>query len=85
MTNAEIIKGYKIMTGLTEEIHTYTAWRAMGYQVKKGAKSQHTITIWKHTTKKTIDKKTGEEIDNRHMFMKSAHFFTMSQVEKIQK
>lgn len=83
MTNAEIIKGYKIMTGLTEEIHTYTKWKAMGYQVKRGEKSQHSIGIWKHTTKKVVDK-SGEEVDSRKMFMKTAHFFTKSQVEKIQ-
>jgi antirestriction protein ArdC len=83
MTNAEIIKGYKIMMGLTEEIHTYTKWKAMGYQVKKGEKSQHEIAIWKHTTKKVIDK-SGEEIDRRKMVVKTAHFFTESQVEKIQ-
>ena len=84
MTNNEIIKGYKILTGITEPLHTYTKWKAMGYQVKRGEKSQHHITIWKSSTKKVVDK-NGEEVDSRKMFMKTAHFFTLSQVEKVQK
>ena len=43
----------------TEAIHTYNAWRALGFQVQKGQKAVAKLTIWKHATK--TDDETGEE------------------------
>ncbi len=65
-----------------EPIHTYNTWKAMGYQVKKGEKNIAAFTIWKARTKKAEggDEDGGEET---HMFMKTAHFFKISQCEKI--
>lgn len=61
----------------TEEINTYNAWRALGFQVQKGQKAVARLTIWKHATK--TDEETGEE--ESKMFMKTAAFFAASQVE----
>ena len=63
-----------------EPIHTYQAWKALGYQVKKGEKNIAAFTIWKAQTKKS-DEEDGEE--KIAMFMKTAHFFKISQCEKI--
>lgn len=73
-----------------EAIHTYAAWKQLGYQVKRGNKAVAQINIWKHVSKKEemevtyTDGTTGtEEIDNSKMFMKLSSFFSASQVEKI--
>ena len=63
----------------TEAIHTYNAWRALGFQVQKGQKAVARLTIWKHATK--TDDETGEE--ESRMFMKTAAFFAASQVEAL--
>ena len=63
----------------TEPIHTYNAWREMGYQVKKGEKAIASFTIWKYTASK--NEETDEEEAGR-MFMKKASFFKTSQVER---
>jgi len=62
-----------------EEIHTYQAWKELGYQVQKGQKAIAQFTIWKHTTR--TNKETGE--DEQKMFMKNSSFFKRSQVEAI--
>lgn len=75
-----------------EPIHTFQAWKQMGYIVKKGEKSIATIRIWKYTKKvigeaKVTDLKTGETttepVESENMFKKDAYFFKRSQVEKI--
>lgn len=73
-----------------EEIHTYAAWKQLGYQVKRGSKAIAQFTIWKHISRKEemevtyTDGTTGtQEIDNSKMFMKLSSFFSASQVEKI--
>ena len=63
-----------------EEIHTFQKWKSLGYTVKRGEKAVASFTIWKHTTR--TNKETGEE--DARMFMKTAAFFSTSQVEKIQ-
>ena len=44
-TNKAIIEFYKIENNITCPLHTYTKWRELGYQVKKGEKSQHHIDM----------------------------------------
>ena len=84
ITNVALIELYKIENNITEDLHTYTKWQALGYQVKKGEKSQHCITIWKHITKtKKVDEEN--EVVTGKCIMKKAFFFTTSQVEKIEK
>ena len=97
MTNAEIIyrtsidlvKAGKLnmvtVNGeeMPEPIHTFQAWKSMGYSVKKGEKSDIKITIWKHASKMVENEETHEETEKSSMFMKTAAFFKFSQVGKI--
>lgn len=85
MTNTEIIAlawGQLVGNGViseSEEIHTFQKWKSLGYAVKRGEKAITKLTIWKHTSK--INPETQEE--ETAMFMKTAAFFSTSQVEKI--
>ena len=72
--------GKKVEVQEPEEIHTYQAWKSMGYQVKRGQKAKASFLIWKHTVKKAEQEK---EVDEQKMFMTKAHFFAFDQVEPI--
>lgn len=68
------------------QIHTFQAWKELGYCVKKGEHAKAKFTIWKYSAgKKTADEADGEEQDHGHMFMKTAFFFSAGQVEPLQK
>lgn len=74
---------------IPEEIHTYAAWKQLGFQVKKGSKAVASFTIWKYA-EKTVKDENGEvmtdefgEVKTSSMFTKKASFFTADQVEKI--
>lgn len=84
MTNAMIIALYKAENNISCPLHTYTKWKELGYQVKKGEKSNHRIIIWKGASKKVVDEESNTEVTSSKVFMKTACFFTMNQVEKIQ-
>jgi hypothetical protein len=73
--------GNQIEVKETEPIHTFAAWKQMGYKVKKGEKAVAQFTIWKHKSGK-VDEETGEQGKDK-MFMKKASFFTREQVEAI--
>ena len=80
--------GEKVTIRETEDIHTYQVWKDMGYQVQKGQKAVTKITIWKHSGKKmaTMTDTDGNEVqyvDKGRMFMKTASFFSRSQVEMV--
>ena len=64
-----------------EPIHTYSKWKELNFQVRKGEHAVAQFTIWKHTSKK--NKETGE--DEAKMFLKKASFFKRSQVKEIEK
>ena len=84
MTNTAIILGYMQLNNLDPNkivLHTYAQWKKLGYQVKKGEKSEHKISIWRRSTKK-VEK---EEVDNGRYFLKLSAFFTQEQVERIEK
>ena len=88
MTNVEIVSmawAELVGSGViseSEEIHTFAKWRELGYTVKRGEKCIVKLTIWKHTAKeKTLD--NGETVTDARMFLKTAAFFSTSQVEKI--
>lgn len=69
-----------------EPIHTYQAWKAMGYQVRKGEKAVAKFTIWKYAEHKediAADDIATEDKPMGKMFMKMSAFFKMSQVERI--
>lgn len=72
---------------LPEAIHTFAAWKQLGYAVKKGAKSNIKINIWKYTRKeKPAEEMTGNPLEDAaitNIFMKKASFFTIEQVERI--
>ena len=75
----ETIHGKKIQMFEPEEIHTFQAWKAIVYSVKKGEKAVAKFTIWKCTEKEV----EGEEDEKEtKMFMKMSAFFSASQVEK---
>jgi antirestriction protein ArdC len=69
-----------------EPIHTYQAWKSMGYQVKKGEKAIAQFPVWKmsNPSKKAQEEaeKEDKEVQGR-MFLKTASFFKSSQVEEI--
>ena len=72
--------GEEVEVKETEQIHTYAAWKELGYQVQKGQKAVAKFPVWKYTSKK--NEETGEE-EKAHMFMKTASFFRLEQVAPI--
>lgn len=66
-----------------EPIHTYQAWKSMGYQVKKGSKAVAQFPVWKYTNKKKQEDEE-EAQEQGHCFMKLSSFFTQEQVEKME-
>lgn len=71
-------------TGLPEELHTFAAWKAAGYTVKRGEHATAVIDIWKQGKAREKTNENGETITiPAKMFMKTAYFFTRSQVEPI--
>lgn len=91
MTNTAIILEYMLENNLDPEnviLHTYETWKKLGYQVRRGEKSQHKIPVWKPSTKKVEvenDDGTTEERNNGRFFIKVSAFFTQDQVERIDK
>lgn len=85
ITNKMIIELYKAENNVNTTLHTYAKWKELGFQVRKGEKSQHYITIWKHVTKSKKATETDEEkpIQKSKMFMQRSAFFTVEQVEPI--
>ncbi len=71
--------GDEVIVKETEEIHTYNAWKDMGFQVQKGEKAVAQFVIWKYRGK--VNEETNEE--EGQMFMKRASFFTRQQVKAI--
>ena len=81
--------GNEIEVRETEPIHTFAAWKSLGYKVKKGEKAVAQFTIWKHSKAKMTelpqpDGETALVPDKGRMFMKKASFFRACQVEKIE-
>ena len=72
-------KGETVTLQEPEEIHTYTAWKELGYQVQKGQKAVAKFLIWKRKVK--TDDETGKS--EAKMFMTRAAFFTRGQVQAI--
>lgn len=68
---------------IPEEIHTYAKWKELGYQVRRGEKSEIKIQIWKYSGKTQTDEESGETVETGKCYMKVAAFFTMAQVDAI--
>lgn len=72
--------GNQIQVKETEPIHTFAAWKELGYKVKKGEKAVAQFTIWKYRSR-TVEV-DGDEVEDGKMFMKRASFFRSCQVER---
>lgn len=72
--------GTKTQQELPEDIHTFATWKQLGYSVKKGEHAIAKFMIWKHTSKIVKNEKNEDE-EKTNMFMKTAAFFKLSQVE----
>lgn len=82
MNNATIIAEYKTLNHIPLEAPLLTAsvWYNNGYQIKKGEKCKHRVTMWKHTTKTVV--KDGKEEKSEKCFPKVMCLFESEQVEK---
>lgn len=71
-----------------EEIHTFDAWKKLGYQVQKGEHAVAKFKIWKFKSngkkKDNEDEEDQKQVSGR-CFMKMAFFFTAKQVQPIKK
>jgi hypothetical protein len=72
--------GNKMMLDEPEDIHTFKAWKKLGYCVKKGEKAVAQFYIWKCVSKK-VENSEGMTEEQKRMFMKKASFFSASQVQ----
>lgn len=84
----ETADGQKVNIKETEAIHTFSAWKELGYKVKKGEHAVAKFVIWKYSTPKqeTLMMKDGEDVsylDKGRMFMRMSAFFSASQVEPL--
>lgn len=69
---------------MPEEIHTYNAWKKLGYQVQKGEHAVAKFPVWKFKANKKQEQEVDEEQEvSGRCFMKVAFFFTMGQVAPI--
>lgn len=72
--------GNKMVLDEPEDIHTFQAWKKLGYCVKKGEKAVAQFHIWKCVSKET-ENSEGMTEEQKRMFMKKASFFSASQVQ----
>ena len=82
ITNKSIVEAYKIAHNipLTTPLYTWASWKAQGYQVKKGERCKHRVTMWKMGQKKDDE---GNMVNTGKCFHKTMSLFTSEQVEKI--
>lgn len=98
MTNEEIIFRAQcelVKAGLLdmdedgiEPIHTFEAWKALGYSVMKGQRAICKLSIWKQGTKKGGESEDESEKGKKgktFFFLKESHFFKASQVAPLAK
>lgn len=87
LTNTQIIEAYKVANNipLATPLFTYAAWKAQGFQVRKGEASRHKIQMWKHTQCKQKADTEVQEAPQGHgrCFMKTVYLFEREQVERI--
>ena len=72
---------------LPEAIHTFAAWKARGYIVRKGEHAIAAFHVWKYSDRRRNESEEGETDGEREnggrCFLKKSFFFKASQVEKI--
>lgn len=76
-------EGKPVQIKETEAIHTYNAWKELGYQVQKGQKAVAQFVIWKYQKGKVEVEDDTKTEGKGKMFMKKASFFTKAQVQAI--
>lgn len=72
------------LVDIPEQIHTYQAWKKLGFQVKRGEKAIAQFPVWKYSSKKIKDEATDEEKEKGNCYLRTASFFKFSQVEKVE-
>ena len=92
MTNAQIILEQQLLLaadgilrededGEIQPIHTYQAWKKLGYQVRRGETAIAKFAVWKYMTSKKkeeeaeADEEEGTKKKGR-MYLKMSAFFT---------
>ena len=98
MTNAEIIFNAQVQLAKVgklavdnengiEEIHTYNAWKKLGFHVLRGEKAVCALKIWKPIDKKGRKPECEEDEEKQDatpwMILKTAYFFSRSQVDSL--
>ena len=76
-------EGNKITVQEAEPIHTFMAWKELGYSVRKGEKAVDSFAIWKYTSRKKPNQTEEEAQEEGHCFLKYSHFFAAHQVQPI--
>lgn len=84
MTNVMIIGQECALRGITEEVHTFARWKALGYRVKQGEHALFETRLWKHSSRTKHNDETNEDEEKESMYMTKAFLFGESQVEKIE-
>jgi len=88
MTNLEIIATVMTLNKITEELHTFSRWKSMGYSVKKGEHGIET-RLWKFNTKAAeAEASDDDDEDTKQMhhsgyYLAKSFLFKRSQVEEI--
>lgn len=82
MTNREILLAECATRGITEEVHTFSRWKSMGYIVRKGQHALFETHLWKFKARaKDIEEDKEVQVENGKMFLAKAFLFGKSQVE----
>lgn len=74
---------------LPEAIHTFAAWKARGYIVRKGEHAIAAFPVWKYSDRRRADSDgddadaDGEQASAGRCYLRKAFFFRACQVEKI--
>ena len=76
-------EGNEITMQEPEQIHTFMAWKELGYMVRKGEKAVDSFSIWKYTSRKKPGQTEEEAQEEGHCFLKYSHFFAAHQVQPI--
>lgn len=87
MTNAEIILTEQITRGITEELHTFSKWKSLGFKVKAGEHGIET-RLWKYNKKhkEEVPDDADEETKKKYrsgFYLAKSYLFKRSQVEEI--
>ena len=68
-----------------ESIHTYQAWKKLGFQVRKGETAIAKFPIWNYSKKRPKEGEDGEveQVKGGFFYLKNSAFFCDRQVDPI--